>query len=84
MLTASPPATTSSLPWVALRAFWRGGAVVAVGDVLQLTRGEAAELLAAHKIGPAAYEATTLAPPASLPAPVTAPSTRRPRKPKGG
>lgn len=80
MLSASPPATMPTLPWVAVRAFWRLGAVVAVGDVLQLTRSEAAELLAAHKIAPASAVAPTPAP--ADPAP--APAPRRPRKPKGG
>jgi hypothetical protein len=90
MLSASPPATMPTLPWVALRAFWRIGAVVAVGDVLQLTRSEAAELLAAHKIAPARDVAPTPAQadpapaPAALPASATAAAPRRPRKPKGG
>ena len=84
MLSASPPATMPTLPWVALRAFWRGGAVVAVGDVLQLTRSEAAELLAAHKIAPAPTVAPTPAPADPAPAAASAPAPRRPRKPKGG
>lgn len=94
MLSASPPVAMPTLPWVALRAFWRAGAVVAVGDALQLTRTEAAELLAAHKIAPARDVAPTPAQadpapaPAALPAPAPASATaaapRRQRKPKGG
>lgn len=72
MLTTSPPANTTPQPWTALRAFWRAGVVVAVGDVVQLTRGEAAELLAANKIAAAPAlpaEATQDAPAPAAPAP---------------
>lgn len=62
MMSATPTTTPTAQPWTALRAFWRGGAVVAVGDVVMLTRAEAAELLAANKIAPAPADAAAEAP----------------------
>lgn len=62
MSAATPTTTPTAQPWAALRAFWRGGAVVAVGDVVMLTRAEAAELLAANKIAPAPADAAAEAP----------------------
>lgn len=75
MLTTSPPANTTHHPWTALRAFWRAGVVVAVGDVVQLTRAEAAELLAANKIAaaPALPAETTQ----NAPAPAAAAPARK-------
>lgn len=65
MIDASPTATPTAQPWVALRAFWRAGAVVAVGEVVMLTLSEAGELLAANKIGPAAADPAAEAPAAA-------------------
>lgn len=41
-------------PYTVNRAFYWGGAVVAAGDVVQLTKNDAISLLAANKVTPGA------------------------------
>ena len=51
-ITKNPTAADTPAPYTVLRAFFWPPAVQAVGAVLQLTKTEAAPLLAANKVAP--------------------------------
>lgn len=60
----NPPAAPreATAPYKVLRAIAVGGERVEVGDVVQLTRQQGAELASAGKVAPAPAEADTPAP----------------------
>ena len=56
-ITKNPTAADAQAPYTVTRAFYWSGDVVTVGAVVQLTKVEAAPLLAAIKVQPGAPEA---------------------------
>lgn len=51
-ITKNPLAADTPAPYTVLRAFFWAGDVVAVDSVVQLTKADAAPLLAANKVAP--------------------------------
>ena len=56
-ITKNPIAADAQAPYTVTRAMFWGGEVVPVGAVVQLTKAEAAPLLAAIKVAPGAPDA---------------------------
>ena len=56
-ITKNPIAADAQAPYTVTRAMFWGGEVVPVGAVVQLTKAEAAPLLAAIKVAPIAPDA---------------------------
>lgn len=55
-ITKNPMAADTPSAYTVTRAFYWGGVVVAADTVLQLTKADAAALLAANKVVPGAVE----------------------------
>ena len=71
-VTKNPTAADTPAPYTVTRAFFWAGSVVAVGAGVQLTKAEAAALLAANKVTPG--EPTAAEP--------TKPAAKKPKAPE--
>lgn len=69
-VTKTPTAADTPAPYTVTRAFFWAGSVVAVGAGVQLTKAEAAALLAANKVTP------------GEPAEPTKPAAKKPKAPE--
>jgi len=66
-VTKNPTAADTPAPYTVTRAFFWAGDVVAVGAAVQLTKAEAAALLAANKVTPGEPAAEPTKPAAKKP-----------------
>ena len=72
-ITKKPTALDALAPYTVTRAMYWAGEVAPIGTVLQLTRADAAPMLAAAKLTPGGEPAKADKPKANKPKEVTAP-----------